>query len=129
MELVLIIVTAVIVVATVLIIRSSMNESKIEPRPPLVEPEDEEYTPPANATYDEPVKFTKTNQYGCGPKDEDDVYTVEEFKQHAKDQAFIDYDGFGHPVKDKLANTFIYIRPSKLHMIPKDATHIVWYNR
>jgi hypothetical protein len=79
--------------------------------------------------YDEPVKFTKTNQYGCGPEGEDDVYTVEEFKLCVKTQAFIDYDGFGHPVKDKMADGSIEIKPSKVDQIPKDATHIVWYNR
>ena len=26
--------------------------------------------------YNIPVIFTKTNQYGCGPTNEDDVYTV-----------------------------------------------------
>jgi hypothetical protein len=31
--------------------------------------------------YDRPVTFTTTGQYGCGPENEDDVYTVEEFLQ------------------------------------------------
>ena len=79
--------------------------------------------------YSEKVKFTKTGQYGCGPIGEDDVYTVEEFKELAKDGAFIDYDGHGYPVKDKLADRSIMIRPSKVKNIPSDATHIVWYNR
>ena len=79
--------------------------------------------------YSEPVKFTKTGQYGCGPANEDDVYTVEEFKQCCHDHAFIDYDGFGHPVKDGLADESITIKPSRLGLIPNDATHIVWYNR
>lgn len=70
--------------------------------------------------YIDPVKFTTTDRYGCGPRDEDDVYTVAEF---------IDYDGFGYPVKDKLADPYIEIKPSKRKLIPKDATHIVWYNR
>lgn len=42
---------------------------------------------------------------------------------------FIDYDGFGHPVKDRKCDPDIYIKPSKRHEIPEDATHIVWYNR
>lgn len=75
------------------------------------------------------VKFTSTGNYGSGPEDEDDVYTVEEFLNICKDGMFIDYDGFGSPVKDKLADKSIFIKPSQLSLIPKDATHIVWYNR
>lgn len=79
--------------------------------------------------YTEKVTFDKTGLYGCGPIGHDDVYTVAEFKSFCKDGAFIDYDGFGCPVKDKLADPSIDIKPSKLHEIPDDATHIVWYNR
>ena len=111
------------------VLQTIFRRRKDEPKPIQREPEEEEYTPPANTTYDEPVKFTKTNLYGCGPKGDDDVYTVEEFIACVKDGAFIDYDGFGFPVKDNLANRFVYVRPSKLDRIPKDATHIVWYNR
>ena len=79
--------------------------------------------------YGELVKFSNTNQYGGGPDDEDDVYTVEEFKEQVKNGSFIDYDGFGHPVKDRKADRSIDIKPSRLERIPKDTTHIVWYNR
>ena len=80
-------------------------------------------------SYTKPVRFTKTNQYGCGPEGEDDVYTVEEFRARVKDGSFIDYDGIGKPVKDGLADIETWVKPSKLEDIPKDATHIVWYNR
>lgn len=79
--------------------------------------------------YTEAVKFSATGLYGCGKEDEDDVYTVEEFKQFVASGAFIDYDGHGHPVKDNLSDPNIHIKPSKLSEIPSDATHIVWYNR
>ena len=62
--------------------------------------------------YTEPVKFTKTDQYGCGPKDEDDVYTVEEFRESVACNEFIDDDGEGHPVKDRLADTMVWVWPS-----------------
>jgi len=39
-----------------------------------------------------PVKFTVTGTYGCGPKGEDDVYTVEEFKKFCEAGSFIDFD-------------------------------------
>ena len=44
----------------------------------------------------------------------------------------LDYDGCGNPAKMvdgvmKMAGGTI--RPSTAHLLPKDATHIVWYNR
>lgn len=77
--------------------------------------------------YDDPVKFTTTNNYeNC---EDDDVYTVEEFIKCCEVGAFIDYDGHGYPVKDNLADRSILIYPSNLKKIPNDSTHIVWYNR
>lgn len=79
--------------------------------------------------YTRPVKFSSTGRYGCGPDNEDDVYTVSEFRDYCDSGAFIDYDGHGYPVKDNMADDSIIIKPSRLHEIPLDATHIVWYNR
>jgi hypothetical protein len=61
--------------------------------------------------------------------DDDDVYTVEDFRNIVKRGGFIDYDGFGFPVKDGFANEDVYIKPSRIKDIPDDATHIVWLNR
>lgn len=80
-------------------------------------------------SYNEPVKFTKTGQYGCGPENEDDVYTIDEFRTLCSNGMFIDYDGHGYPVRDGLADPNLMIKPSYLDAIPEDATHIVWYNR
>jgi len=81
-------------------------------------------------SYKRPVKFTSTNNYGCGPEGEDDVYTIAEFMDNVKDGSFIDYDGVGNPVKDGLADLSIDIFPSECpQCIPADATHIVWYNK
>lgn len=60
---------------------------------------------------------------------EADVMTVRTFQDMVKYGAFIDYDGFGYPVKDDLADHDIIVKPSRLEMIPADATHIVWFNR
>ena len=79
--------------------------------------------------YTKPVKFSSTGNYGCIPDDEDDVYTVTEFLECVESEAFVDYDGHGYPVKDKLADPDIWIKPSRVKEIPADATHIVWYNR
>lgn len=75
------------------------------------------------------VKFSSTGNYGCGPEDEEDVYTIEEFKELVNSGGFIDYDGYGYPVRDKMADESIVIQPSRLEKIPQDATHIVWFNR
>lgn len=78
--------------------------------------------------YTEKVKFNKTNLYGCGPITHDDVYTIEEFKECCDTGAFVDYDGYGYPVRNKLANRSILVKPSDLKSIPECATHIVWFN-
>jgi len=75
------------------------------------------------------VKFSATGRYGVHPMDEDDVYTVKEFKEFCESGAFIDYDGEGAPVKDGYADLKVIVKPSKLDLIPEDATHIVWFNR
>lgn len=82
--------------------------------------------------YDDPVKFTKTNLYGCGPDDEDDVYTVAEWIKHCEAGSFIDYDGHGCLVKDSKRDRAKMVRPSMVTsgmFDPGDATHVVWYNR
>ena len=81
--------------------------------------------------YTDPVKFTKTNNYGSGPEDEDDVYTVAEWIDHCKGGSFIDYDGYGYRVKDgKQGGPAVH--PSMVTsgtFEPYDATHIVWFNK
>jgi hypothetical protein len=77
--------------------------------------------------YTRPIKFSSTNNYGC--TDGSDVYTVEEFRGACRSGGFMDYDGFGYPVKDNMINITISVNPSQVHLIPEDATHIVWYNK
>ena len=72
---------------------------------------------PATADYDEPVS------------DYADVMTVEEFIGCCDVGAFIDYDGFGHPVKGDAMAGDLEIKPSRSGLIPADATHVAWYNR
>ena len=59
----------------------------------------------------------------------DYVYTVAEFRRQVEKGFFIDYDGFGHPVRDGLADESDIVKPSRVKEIPPDATHIVWFNR
>ena len=63
------------------------------------------------------------------PLDVMDLMTPEEFIEDCECGCFIDYDGYGHPVKDGYEDISIYIYPSALIEIPLDATHINWYNR
>lgn len=75
-----------------------------------------------------------------------DLMPVDEWLATVKMGGFIDYDGHGAPAKaervewkDGLDPTkyptvefrvaSIYINPSSAHLMPKDATHIVWFNR
>jgi len=55
--------------------------------------------------------------------------TVAEFRIYVRSGAFIDYDGYGYPVKDEMMNNSLPILPSKVDDIPSDATHIIWFNR
>jgi hypothetical protein len=60
--------------------------------------------------------------------EDSDVMTVEEFIHSCELGFFIDYDGVGHPAKDGKMSAVV-VKPSTRKEIPKDATHIVWFNR
>jgi hypothetical protein len=69
-----------------------------------------------------------TVEYNVDAYDFGDVMTVPEFLDNVEAGGFIDYDGSGYPMKDgKVALHPIY--PSIVHLIPRDATHIIWFNR
>lgn len=57
------------------------------------------------------------------------LMTVKEFKSTVKHGGFIDYDGYGYPVRKNKANSSVTIIPSEVSKTPKDATHIIWFNR
>ena len=73
-----------------------------------------------NLVYDEPVMFSSSDGY--------DVYTIKEFKDLVFNGVIVDSDGVGHPVKNKKACGEWEVYPSRIHEIPIEATHIVWYN-
>lgn len=58
-----------------------------------------------------------------------DIMTVDEFKSSVIDGSFIDYDGHGHPAREGKMEGDLMIYPSIVNDIPKDATHIVWFNK
>lgn len=74
-----------------------------------------------------------------------DVMTRVEFIGAVRSHAFIDYDGFAHPVKDGKADNSIDVIPSfvgtgrsvehtwkpkaTIADLPADATHVVWFNK
>jgi len=57
------------------------------------------------------------------------LMTIEEFVESCDCGGFIDYDGYGYACKDGKSDESIVISPSRRRLIPKDATHIAWYNR
>ena len=72
------------------------------------------------------------NVYTRPMPDYGDVFTVEEFKGCVRTGAFIDYDGSAHPAKlidGKIMLSHEYIKPSRIHELSEDATHIAWFNR
>lgn len=73
-------------------------------------------------------KAAPTTEYTYELSDYGDLMTVEDFKQSAECRALINYDGHGAVVKDgKMAKWIIY--PSIAHLIPEDATHVMWFNK
>jgi hypothetical protein len=61
-----------------------------------------------------------------------DIMTREEWLDGVQCWFFTDYDGCGNPAKMvdgvlKMAGPTV--RPSTAHLLPEDATHIVWYNK
>ncbi len=57
-----------------------------------------------------------------------DLMPVSEFLEACEDGFFIDYDGYGYPVKDNKYHK-LQIYPSCAFLIPSEATHIMWFNR
>ena len=70
-----------------------------------------------------------TTNYTNKPSEYGDVMTVADWVESCVDGFFIDYDGYGAPMKGKLVAKNCIVWPSIRHLIPKDATHIEWYNR
>ena len=63
-------------------------------------------------------------------ENDDDVYTIEQFKGICKCGGFIDYDGFGvYAYKDKKSDIEIYPSDVQKGNVRSDFTHVVWYNR
>ena len=66
---------------------------------------------------------------------EGDLFGVSEWIACCEAGLFIDYDGFGHLVKDgELLRSDqdgrpVRIYPTTRDEIPADATHVLWYNK
>jgi len=69
------------------------------------------------------------SNYTTAPDKLATIIKIDKFIKSCEGGYFIDYDGFGYPMKDGLTDETIVIKPSELEKIPKDATHIIWYNR
>ena len=61
---------------------------------------------------------------------DDDVMSLKDFIEAVKDGCFIDYDGFGHYVRDgKMSNIDIYPSDIQYDSIRDDFDTIVWFNK
>lgn len=56
------------------------------------------------------------------------LMTAKEWLEGVRDGSFIDYDGYGYPVKDGNQSNR-GISPSRAKEFPEEATHIAWANR
>lgn len=68
-------------------------------------------------------------KYNKEPDDFGNIMTVEKWLDDCDDGYLIDYDGFCQPMKEgKVCDLFIL--PSERNtLLPKDATHVIWYNK
>ncbi len=58
------------------------------------------------------------------PNTDEDIFTVDEWKEAINEGCFSTYDGCGYWVKDGLiSNDEVFSTPVL------DATHVVWYNK
>lgn len=80
------------------------------------------------AEIDRQLKTTSKHGYLLPIAEDDDVMSVEVFKQGVKAGLFTDYDGHARAVKDGKASCWIVL-PSYIQTLPADAEKVVWYNR
>ena len=56
--------------------------------------------------------------------------TIDAWLKNIGDGGFIDYDGFGHPVKDDKMDGDVLLLPSRgARNVPEGTTHVAWFNR
>lgn len=76
-----------------------------------------------------------TGNYRYSIKDEiedgmGELYPINEWLDMVECGGFVDDDGFGNPVLNEHSDEDIFVYPSdELSEVPRDATHVMWYNR
>ena len=79
---------------------------------------------------DRELRLLMTPEFTRDVKESDHVMSLEEFIETCNDGCFIDYDGFGHYVRDgKMSNIDIYPSDVEHKSIRKDFDTIVWFNK
>lgn len=59
-----------------------------------------------------------------------DLMTIQDFIENCEYRCLMDCDGYGYPVKDNMMSRELRIYPSTdRDLFPKDATHIMWFNK
>lgn len=56
-----------------------------------------------------------------------DLISREDWLESVKAGVFIDYDGFGYPVRGNRQSRQVIV-PSTADQLPDDATHVIWYD-
>lgn len=69
------------------------------------------------------------SKYTMELPDYGDVMSASAWLESCEAGLFIDYDGHGHPAKDGKMDESIVLKPSQRQDLPKDATHVVWFNK
>ena len=82
------------------------------------------------AKLDREKRLLITPEFNREVKGSDHVMSLEEFIETCNDGCFIDYDGFGHYVRNgKMSNIDIYPSDVEHKSIRKDFDTIVWFNK
>jgi hypothetical protein len=56
-----------------------------------------------------------------------EVLTVKAFREKVAAGSLFDWYGFAQPVNGEMTDMDIHIPPQRLYKIPKDATHVIWF--
>lgn len=84
----------------------------------------------AQRKLDRERRMLMTPEFNREVEKDDDVMSLTDFIEAVKDGCFIDYDGFGHYVKNgKMSDIDIYPSDVDHNSVRKDFDTIVWFNK
>jgi len=84
---------------------------------------------PAERVQTAPAAKAVRNPYTEPVEKDGDLMTRKEYVDCCKVGGFVDDDGYGYAVKRGKMAPSIVLSPSKVDEMPKEITHVVWFNR